>query len=95
MRSTCNDANFISRLSATAKNGKMRMTSGSFRVKSHQNNYDLGSHCNSIELVDFLRRPNFKKDHFVFGLGDKNDTPDSSNTLIKIECRPSATSSGK
>jgi hypothetical protein len=92
MRRTCQESGFVSRSSTQSAN--MRQTAGSFRVKSHQG-IDLASNCNSIELVDFLRRPNFKKDHFVFGMADKNDTPDSNFPLSQLGSKFSATSYGR
>jgi hypothetical protein len=62
----------------------MRMTAGSFRVKSQQNSLtnEFCTYSNSVELVDFLRKPVIKKDHFVFSMSDKIDTPDSKYGLM-------------
>lgn len=72
----------------------MRMTAGNFRVKSHQGG-DLGPHANSIELSEFLRRPNFKKDHFVFSMADKTDTPDSTISFSQPGLKSYAISFGR
>ncbi len=80
---------FFSKNSACSQRGvnKMRMTAGSFRVKSQQNslNNEFCTYSNSVELMDFLRKPVIKKDHFVFSMSDKIDTPDSIYWFIKIE----------
>jgi hypothetical protein len=84
-----NESNTGARTSISG--ARMRVTTGSFRVKSHQG--ELGSH--SVELVDLLRRPTFKKDHFVFSMAEKTDTPDSTPLTSQPGWRPSVISSGK
>lgn len=84
-----NESSVGSRTSASGT--RMRMTAGSFRVKSHQG--ELGSH--SVELMELLRRPTFKKDHFVFSLADKVDSPDSTPFPSQPGWRPFAIFSGK
>lgn len=63
----------------------MRMTAGSFRVKSQQNSLanEFCTYSNSVELVDFLRKPVIKKDHFVFSMSDKIDNPDNRAELYR------------